>query len=89
VEVPLPSAKKVVPPPPPPVCELLPKPTSTEEEIQFNIDVSTMFGRLNMTVPVMEICKIPSVRKGFLKLLKVLVEKEDPPIILNTMYLDR
>jgi hypothetical protein len=63
VEVPLPSVEKVVPPPPPPVHELLPKPTSTEEEIHLNIDVSTMFGKLNMTIPVTDMCKIPSVRK--------------------------
>jgi hypothetical protein len=89
VEVPLPSTERVVPPLPPPVHELLPKPTSTEEEIQLNIDVSAMFGKLNMTVPVTEMCKIPSVRKEVLKLLKVPTKKEDPPIILNTMYLDR
>jgi hypothetical protein len=42
-----------------------------------------------MTVPVTEMCKIPSVRREILKLLQVPTEKEDPPIILNTMYLDR
>jgi hypothetical protein len=78
--------KKVVPPPPPPVQELLPKPTWAEE-IQLNIDVPTMIGKMNMTVPVTEMCKIPSVRREVLKLLKVPVEAEDPPIILNTMYL--
>jgi hypothetical protein len=43
--------KKVVPPPPPPVQELLPKPTQ-EKEIQLNIDVLAMVGKMNMTVPV-------------------------------------
>jgi len=89
VEVPLPSTKKVVPPPSPPIRELLPKPTSTKEEIQLNIDMSAMFGKLNIIVLVIEMCKIPSVRKEVLKLLKVPTEKEDPPIILNTVYLDR
>ena len=83
------SAKKVVPPPSPPIRELLPKPTSTKEEIQLNIDMSAMFGKLNIIVLVIEMCKIPFVRKEVLKLLKVPTEKEDPPIILNTMYLDR
>jgi hypothetical protein len=85
----LPSTEKVVPPLPPPVHEFLPNPTPTEDEIQLNIDIATMFGKLNMTVPVTEMCKIPSVRREVLKLLQVPTEKEDPPIILNTMYLDR
>jgi hypothetical protein len=85
---PPPSTEKVVPPLPPPVHELLPKPTPTDE-IQLNIDIATMFGKLNMTVPVTEMCKIPSVRREVLKLLQVPTEKEYPPIILNTMYLDR
>jgi hypothetical protein len=50
---PPPSIEKVVPPLPPPVHELLPKPTPTDE-IQLNIDVATMFGKLNMMVPVTE-----------------------------------
>jgi hypothetical protein len=54
VKVSLPSTEKVVPPPLPLVHELLPKPTSIEEEIKLNIDVSTMFGKLNMIVPMME-----------------------------------
>jgi hypothetical protein len=85
---PPPSTEKVVPPPPPPVHELLPKPTPIDE-IQLNIEVAAMFGKLNITVPVTEMCKIPSVRREVLKLLQVPTEKEDPPIILNTMYLDR
>jgi len=63
---PPPSIEKVVPPPPP-VHEFLPKPIPTNE-IQFNIDVATIFGKLNMTVPVREMCKIPSVRREILKL---------------------
>jgi hypothetical protein len=34
-------------------------------------------------------CKIPSVRREVLKILQVPTEKEDTPIILNIMYLDR
>jgi hypothetical protein len=60
---PLPYTNKVVPPPPPPVLELLLEPTSAEEDIQLNIDVSAMFGKLNMVVPVIELCKLSSVRK--------------------------
>jgi hypothetical protein len=84
-----PSIEKVVPPLPPPVHELLPNPTPIEDEIQLNIDIVTMFGKLNMMVHVTEMCKIPSMRREILKLLQVQTEKEDPPIILNTMYLDR
>jgi hypothetical protein len=85
---PLPSAEKVAPPPPPPVHELFPKPTPTDE-IQLNIDVASMFGKLNMTVPVTEMFKIPFVKREIFKILQVSTEKEDPPIILNTMYLDQ
>jgi hypothetical protein len=34
-------------------------------------------------------CKIPSVKREVLKVLHVPTNKEDSPIILNTMYLDR
>jgi hypothetical protein len=46
------SIEKVVSPLPPPVHELLPNSTRTEDEIQLNIDVASMFGRRNMTVLV-------------------------------------
>jgi hypothetical protein len=78
----------VAPPPPLLVCEFLPKTTPTND-IQLNIDVATMFGKLNMTIPMAEMCKIPSVKREVLKVLQVSTEKEDPPIILNTMYRDR
>jgi hypothetical protein len=42
-----------------------------------------------MTVPVTEMCKIPSMKREIYKVLHVPTKKEDPPIILNTMYLDR
>jgi hypothetical protein len=51
---PSPSTEKVVLPLPPLVHELLPKTTPTENKIQLNIDVATMFGKFNMTVPVIE-----------------------------------
>jgi hypothetical protein len=82
---PLPSAEKVAPPP---VCELIHEPTPTYD-IQLNIDVANMFGKLNMMVLVIEMCKIPYVKREILRILQVPTEKEDPPIILNTMYLDR
>jgi hypothetical protein len=63
VEVPLPFVEKVVPPSPPLVHETIPKPTTTEEEIQLNIDVPTMFGRIHMVVSMTDMFKIPSVRK--------------------------
>jgi hypothetical protein len=78
----------VAPPPPPPVCELLPNPTPIDD-IQLNIDVANMFGKLNMKVLVTDMCKIPSVKREILKILQVLAEKKDPPIMLNTMYLDQ
>jgi hypothetical protein len=48
-----------------------------------------MFGKLNMAVPVTTTCKIPSIKSETLSILQVPIEKEDPPIILNTMYLDQ
>jgi hypothetical protein len=78
----------VAPPPPPTICEFLPKPTSIDD-IQLNIDVANMFGRLNMTVPVTEMCNIPSIKREILKILQVSAEKEDPAIMLNTMYLNQ
>jgi hypothetical protein len=65
---PLPSAEKVAPPPPSSICELLPK-TTPADDIQLNIDVANMFGKLNMTVPVTEMCNIPSVKRGILRIL--------------------
>jgi hypothetical protein len=62
------------------------KPAPTDEELRLDIDVPTMIGKMNMSVPVVEMCKIPSVRKEVLKALKVPTEVEDPPVILNTMY---
>jgi hypothetical protein len=73
---------------PPLVCELLPKPTHVDD-IHLNIDVANMFGKMNMTVPITEMCKIPSVKREVLRILQVPAEKEDPPIVLNTMYLDQ
>jgi hypothetical protein len=86
---PPPSTKKVVPPLSPLVHELLLNPTSTKDEIQLNIYVVSMFGKLNMMVPITNMCKIPYVRREILKLLQVPTEKEDPPIIFNTVYLER
>jgi hypothetical protein len=86
--VPSTSTEKVVSPLPPLVHEFLLKPTPTKNEILLNIDVASMFGKMNMNVPVPEMCKIVSVRREVLKLLNVLAEKEEPPIILNTTYLD-
>jgi hypothetical protein len=48
---PLPSVGKVAPPPPSSVCEFLPK-TTPIYDIQLNIYLANMFGKLNMTVPV-------------------------------------
>jgi hypothetical protein len=56
----------VAPPPPPLVCKLLPKSTPIDD-IQLNIDVASMFGKLNMTIPMIEMCKIPSVKREVLK----------------------
>jgi hypothetical protein len=42
-----------------------------------------------MTIPVIKMCNIPSIKIEVLRILHVLAEKEDPPIILNTMYLDQ
>jgi hypothetical protein len=53
---------------------------------QHFIDLSAMMGKMNMSVPLIEMCKIPSIKREVLITLKVLVEEEDPPVILNTMY---
>jgi hypothetical protein len=71
-----------------PVCELLPKPTPTDD-FQLDIDIANMFGKLNMMVLVMEMSKIPSVKREILKILQVSSWKEDPPIMLSVMYLDQ
>ena len=47
-----------------------------------------MFGKLNMMVTMTKMCKIPFVKREILRILRVPTKKEDPPIILNTMYLD-
>jgi hypothetical protein len=39
-----------------------------------------------MSIPIVEMCKIPSVRGEVLKALKVSYEVEYPPVIVNTMY---
>jgi hypothetical protein len=46
--------KEVRPPPSPLIHNFLPKPMPTNEEIQLNIDVSIMMGKMNMSVPVVE-----------------------------------
>ena len=92
--MPPPQAKEDLPQPvkevslPPPLLmrTLLPKPVPANEQIQLNIDVPTMMGKMNMSVPIVEMCKIPSVRREVLKALKVPDEGEDPPVILNTIY---
>jgi len=66
---------------------LLPIPTPADE-IQLDIDVESMFGKLSMMVLMIEMCNIPSVKREILKVLQVPTEKEEPPIILNTMYLN-
>jgi hypothetical protein len=86
ISPPPPTSREVPPPPPPLVRELLPQPTPTNEELCLNIDVSSMMGKMNMSVPVVEICKIPYVRREVLKALKVQDETGDPLVILNTMY---
>jgi hypothetical protein len=42
-----------------------------------------------MIVPETKMWKIPSVKREILKILRVPNEKEDPLIILSTIYLDR
>jgi len=45
-----------------------------------------MLGKINMLVPIVEMCKTPSARREVLKALKVPNEGEYPPMILDTMY---
>jgi hypothetical protein len=52
-----------VPPPPPPLVEaLLPQPVQKKEDIELSVDFQSMVGKMNMVVPMVEMCKIPSVR---------------------------
>jgi hypothetical protein len=50
------------------------------------MDIPAMIGKMSMSLLVVEMCKIPSIRREVLKVLKVPAEAEDPPVILNTMY---
>jgi len=68
------------------VHDYLSKPTPTDKELQLNIDVPAMMGKMNMLIPLIKMCKIPSIKREVLRMLKVPVEAEDPPVILNTMY---
>jgi hypothetical protein len=55
---------KVVPPPPtPPFHDLLPQPIPTNEDHVLNIDVPNMIGKMNIMVLMVNMCKIPSIRK--------------------------
>jgi hypothetical protein len=45
-----------------------------------------MMGKMNMSVPVVEMCNISSVIRDVLKALKVQEGEGDPSVILNTMY---
>jgi hypothetical protein len=84
---PPPLATMEVPqPPPPPVHEFLPQPALINEEIRMTIDVPGMMGKMNMSVHMVDMCKIPSVIREVLKELKVQDEARDPLVILNTMY---
>ena len=85
-EAPSQPIMKVTPSLPPPIHDFLLKPTWIDEEIQLNIDIPPMVGNMNMSVSMVEMCKIPSFRREVLKVLKVLEEVEYPPMILNTMY---
>jgi hypothetical protein len=58
----------VEPPPPPLIRELIPK-TTLADEIQLNIYVASMFRKLNIMVPMTEMCKIPSMKMEILKVL--------------------
>jgi hypothetical protein len=72
VTVPPPRETQEVPQPPPPiVSDLLPNPTPMDEDLHLNIDVPSMIGNMNISINFVDMCKIYSVRKEFLKALKV------------------
>jgi hypothetical protein len=67
-----PLSPKIVPPPPPqPVHDLPLQLEPTIEDFHLNIDVTNMMEKMNMVVPLTEICKIPFVRKEVLKAPKL------------------
>jgi hypothetical protein len=45
-----------------------------------------MMGKMNMSIPLIGMCKTPTIEREVLRTLKVPVKVEDPPMILNTMY---
>jgi hypothetical protein len=64
VLAPPPLATKEFHPPPPPLVHDLPlQPILENEDLYLNIDIPSMIGKMNMVVPMFEMCKIPSVRK--------------------------
>jgi hypothetical protein len=80
------ASKEISPPPPPSVHDFLPPPVPSIEELHLNIDVPDMMGNMNMSIPMVEMCKIPSVRREVLKALRVQDEAGYSPVILNTMH---
>jgi hypothetical protein len=78
--------KDVPPPPPPLVHDLLPHPAPRDEDIFLNINIPVMFLKMNISIHVVVMFKIPSIRIDVLNELKVQYEAQYPSVILDTMY---
>jgi len=70
--------------PPPPVSRLLPNPTFPKNDnVDFNFDLESILENINVTIPLIEISKIHSMKRRFEKLFKVHNEPVDPHIMLQ------
>jgi hypothetical protein len=52
------------------------------EDFKLNVDLSSMLSKVNIHVPLTEICKIPAMKKEVKKLLIL----DDPPINISSQY---
>jgi hypothetical protein len=55
-------------------------------DIDLNIDFESVLAKINVTVPLKEIIKIPSMRSRFERFFKVPSEPVDPPIMLQANH---
>lgn len=64
---------------------ILPK----NDDIDLNIDMTSVLAKINILVPLTEIMKIPSLRDKVKKIPSIQDESEDPNVVLQVMHYDR
>jgi hypothetical protein len=70
--------------PPPPMSRLLPNPSLPKtNNIDLNFDLESVLAKINVTMPLKETIKIPSMKNRFERFFKVQNESVDPPIMLH------